>query len=335
MHPTTFRRRAASHALLALYLAACADATVAPEASSLTAATAAAKTPPVAWRPLNGPEALGALVVTPRGEIFGGDDVAGLWRSADDGATWQKIETLPAETGILALAVEPGGAIWAAATTGGILRSHDGGRSWVPAGLDDKWVTALAVAGDGIYAGAIGFSGGVYRSTDEGRSWSLVVPAVNPREFIIVFLAAHKGDLVVGTHSDNLLRAWNFGERWDWGTIQFHPDYLPFATAMVITDQATQLAALPSGIFRSTDAGDSWTRVFEERGVIRMTRDAEGAVLALDYDHIVHRSTDDGLTWTPVSVPLFARDARTFVATPSGRMLVGTFGGVYGTVGRR
>ena len=333
MHRTTFPRLAARSALLVLSLAACGDAALAPAASpALSAAVGAPlEVPPLAWRPLRGPDAVAAFAVTADGTVLAGDDLAGLWRSTDDGSSWTRVESFPADAGILDLAADVAGPVWAA-TTLGVMRSHDGGASWVPAGLEDKWVTALAVSDDGgVYAGAGGWSGGVFRSTDGGLHWTQIVPSVNPREFIINFLTAYKGDLFVGTHADNILRSFGFGESWDWGTIQFADGYLPSPHAMVVTEQATQLVALPAGIFRSED-GERWTPAFDETGVIAMTRDARGAVLALGYDHVVRRSVDDGRSWTPISVRVNADYGRAFIATPSGRLLVGGFEGVWGTV---
>jgi photosystem II stability/assembly factor-like uncharacterized protein len=85
----------------------------------------------------------------------------GLYRSADGGATFEKLGGALAEEDVEAVAVDGRGNVYAGSFTG-VYRSADGGTSWaaMEAGLLNRDVRALAVAGEParLYAGIAGGS---------------------------------------------------------------------------------------------------------------------------------------------------------------------------------
>ena len=87
-----------------------------------------------------------ALAETPDGDWFAGTAAGGVWRSADQGATWTPVFDNMPTLSIGALAVDPAdGSLWVG--TGEANVSQDS------------------------YAGT-----GVYRSTDDGATWQVVAP---------------------------------------------------------------------------------------------------------------------------------------------------------------
>jgi hypothetical protein len=105
---------------------------------------------------------------------------AGLWRSADAGASWTRCEGLPAEV----YAVRAEGDLLAAGTALGVWLSQDGGSSWTPhgSGLEQaSRVKAVAIKpGDPkrLLAGAAADASGngvpsfaLFESKDGGNSW--------------------------------------------------------------------------------------------------------------------------------------------------------------------
>jgi photosystem II stability/assembly factor-like uncharacterized protein/DNA-binding beta-propeller fold protein YncE len=216
-----------------------------------------------------------------------------LYRSDDDGRSWQDIGRGLPDKGVQKLVVSPA---WAqdqtlfavlVSTDGGlgIWKSTDAGRSWrmANAGLTDLAATDLAPSpafaiDQTLFATAQ--RGGLYRSTDGGRSW--------------VSLSGRY--------------------------------YLPEAperqaTALAISPTYAQdqtLYVSQQGLQRSTDGGETWERVFAEELSTALSPDfAE--------DHMVYgwtgnggllRSADGGETWQPASVGLILAEYG------SGRVLV-------------
>jgi HEAT repeat protein len=123
---------------------------------------------------------------------------ASLWRSADSGVNWTRLDTLPGRP--LALAIsgngEPSGRIFAGTATQGLYSSLDGGATWQAAGgpLSARGAGALAVSAlavnpsdpQVVYAAAtftLSTPEGQHRvqsvlvSVDDGRRWFEMTPA--------------------------------------------------------------------------------------------------------------------------------------------------------------
>lgn len=118
-----------------------------------------------------------------------GDGVSRLYRSTDDGSTWEPRSSggpgLFCGFGDLAVAPSAASVLYLASAQfdatshcqGAVSRSDDGGATWTPAdaGLPgvDGGIAALAVDPGNpnlVYAATVGF--GVWKSTDGGHSWS-------------------------------------------------------------------------------------------------------------------------------------------------------------------
>jgi len=188
--------------------------------------------------------------------------------------------------------------ILAGTASGGIFRSTDQGRNWTPV-FDDMPTLAigdLAISPsqpEVVYAGtgeanagggSIAYDGaGVYRSEDRGLSWqsiglehagSIGRMAVHPQRANTVFVAA-MGHLFENNPERGLFRTTDGGDTWEkvlylndsTGVIDvvLHPDdpsILYAATwERVRRPQRRAYSGPSSGIWRSTDGGDSWSRL--------------------------------------------------------------------------
>ena len=69
-------------------------------------------------------------------------------------------------------------------------------------------------------------------------------------------------------------------------------------------NDTTAVLAVDDGLWRSDDAGATWTRVYARVGgsQLGVSFNAAGTGIAVGYDGIL-RSTDQGLTWAPQPVP--------------------------------
>lgn len=175
---------------------------------------------------------------------------------------------------------------------GGIWKSTDGGQTWVNKTPDkpNLATTSLAYADsnpDIIYAGtgeSFGSAGlieiagqGMYKSTDGGDTWNLIPATVD----VFNFLAINR----IIVDPDN-------------------PDIL-----LISANQNSERGiSFKSGIYKSTDGGNTWTKVYDPSAWVTQIIYQPGNFniqYAAEYGIGVAKSTDAGNTWKEVSNGMF------------------------------
>ena len=232
----------------------------------------------------------------------------GVWKTTDNGLHWKNISdghiTTTASMGAIQIADSNPDVLYAGTgsdglrsnviTGRGIYKSIDGGESWTFLGLRDTGqigaVEVHPTNADLVYVAALGHpfgpnkNRGVYRSEDGGGSWDKVL-----------FVSDSTGaiDLEMSPDNPNELYAamWR-GERKPWTIISG--------------------ATSENGIYKSTDGGDTWTRL--ENGLPQgLTGKIDLAISPANPDRIyalveapepkegLYRSDDRGQTFRQVS----------------------------------
>ncbi len=236
---------------------------------------------------------------------------------------------------------------WMGTTGGGVLKSSDGGETWAP--VTDRYfggtIGAIAVAEsnpDIVYVGGgefpirgnVSHGDGVYKTTDAGRTWAylglvetrhIAKIRVHPRNPDLVYLAA-LGQVFAPTAQRGIYKSTDGGVTWR--QILFRNDSTgAIDLSMDANDPNTLYAAFwqagrtpwqlvsggaGSGIFKSTDGGESWKEITRNPGLpagllgnigISASAAQAGLVYALlEADSGgVFRSENGGATWSRVN----------------------------------
>jgi photosystem II stability/assembly factor-like uncharacterized protein len=229
---------------------------------------------------------------------------------------------------------------------GGVWETTDAGRTWTPIfdGQPVGSIGAIAIAPSNprvLYAGSgeadmrsdIAQGNGMYKSSDGGRSWSFIGLRdsqqigdilVHPDDPDLVYVAA-LGHPYGPNEERGVFRSRDGGKTWkkilgndsDTGAIDlaFEPGNPSVIYAAMWQTRRTPWSVYPpsngagSGLFKSTDGGESWTRLSnglpQKPGRIGIALTPAQprrvyAVVDADPDGGVYRSDDAGESWTRV-----------------------------------
>jgi len=238
--------------------------------------------------------------------FYFGSTGGGVWKTGDGGIYWENISDgffKRASVGAIAVAESDPNVLYVgmgeATIRGnvshgdGVYRSTDAGKTWVHRGLaETRNISKVRVHpqnADLVYVAAFGHAHGpnaergVYRSKDGGASWELVLTR-----------GEHAGaiDLAMDPNNPRIL-------------------YAAFWEARRGAHELVS-GGEGSGIFRSTDGGDTWMEISRNRGLpqgvlgkigIAVSPAQEGRVWAVveAEDGAVFRSDDGGDTWQRLS----------------------------------
>lgn len=268
--------------------------------------------------------------VSPVALVFDGEALLlaarDLRRSTDGGATWAVLPGAPEE--IAALAADPGrpGRVFAGLGSGGVRLSVDSGESWADAGqgLPAAPVRALAVAAeapDTIYAAVEG--DGLWTSSDAGQSWALAMdrPWLEGAERDLLALSSVSLDtgmggiwVYAGTET-GLTRVPDCFCRWQdvrpgnamdaLVAGEAAPEVKSLPAGQPVRSLAVSLrkpelihAALPSGIWRSADAGVTWADAYAADALCVAAEPGDPHHIVTATAGGLVTSRDGGITWT-------------------------------------
>jgi len=304
---------------------------------------------PIALPPLPAPDRGAALSIIPSPDdqralyaLFAAGEFANhgsLYLTRDAGATWNAVNNWP-----LYAAVSVSDTLFAAIYQDGpaglgVWRSTDEGQTWQPAahGLTDLAITRLAASPDFARDGTLYALSkrGVFRSTDRGATWTPLADRFAPllKDLTVSFQAlalspgfARDNTLLVG-HSSGLWRSTDRGETWT--SLNGGPAATRFAYA---PDGSLVLAVDYGGVHRSDDGGLTW-RLFNDGldpgnttiGDAQINaREAVVLVTSFDQPGAVYRLPLNGTTWQRLPG---AADITALALTPAGGLFIGARGG--------
>jgi len=235
--------------------------------------------------------------------FYMGSTGGGVWKTTDGGRFWKNVSDAffkRASVGALAVAPSDPNVVYAGMGEScirenvshgdGVYRSTDGGRTWQNVGLGaTRNISTVCIDPrdpDTVYVAALGHAHGpnaergVFRSRDGGATWKRVL-----------FRDARTGaiDLTMDPNNPRIMYAAM------WQTVR-----LPHAMTS---------GGPGSGIFKTTDGGDTWTEITATAGLPKGVLGKVGIAIAPSRpdrvyavieaaDGAVYRSDDAGASWT-------------------------------------
>lgn len=236
--------------------------------------------------------------------FYSGSTGGGVWRTEDAGQSWQpisdkffggaigSIDVADSDPNVIFVGTGSQDIRGNTSTGRGMWKSHDAGRTWSFAGLRETGAIGRTVIHptnpDLVYAAALGHpfgknrERGIFRSKDGGTTWQHVL-ALND--------STGASELVMHPTNPRILYAgmWR-AERKPWTMISGGPE---------------------SGVYRSTDGGDSWTKLTGglPTGIVGKVGiaispanpDRIWALVEAEPAGGLFRSDDGGTSWTRVN----------------------------------
>ena len=198
------------------------------------------------------------LVLDRTGALVAGTYGGGIYRSQDDGATWQAVKNGLTNHDVLSLALASDGSLFAGTYGDGIYRSQDDGATWqaVNAGLTDHAVWSLVVAAEGaLFAGTDG--GVVFHSENNGATWTAVTTSPSGTS-VRSLIVNEDGVLFAGASGDGVLRSQDDGSTWRAVNAGLENDVL---RSLAVNEEGVLFAGTSHGLFRSENDGGQWREI--------------------------------------------------------------------------
>ena len=179
------------------------------------------------------------VAVDPQDHIFLATSHNGIWRSTDDGNSWERV--LGIDDWIRSLFVTRDGRIFVG-TQDSTYRSVDGGESWYAIGLEEvRNVWCIAETESGVLLAGT-YQRGIYRSVDGGTTWTQIEGVHGS----IWSILPYRGMLLAGdARARGLYVSLDDGISW----IPSGFEYMD-VTSLTIGPDSNVLAGTRSGIFR-------------------------------------------------------------------------------------
>jgi len=269
----------------------------------------------------NGPEAATSwdVAVDPRTPttLYASLGYQGVFKSIDGGSRWLPVSAgLNPQLSFQTLAIDPQtpGIVYAVAL-GGIFKSTNGGGQWHAAQPDlifsQNYITAMVMdprTPTTLYAGTWGR--GVFKSTDGGGTWSALdgglanavvrTLAIDPQTPTTLYAS-------IAGNAERVFKTTDGGACWSATTSS--PGGMIVSLAVDPHAPSTVYASNNCGVFKSTDAGGTWSGIntaghcvgnlrFDPRTPATLYARYNSAAYSPVHPTGVLKTTDEGATWS-------------------------------------
>lgn len=224
----------------------------------------------------------------------------GVYRSSDQGESWQAVISMPTSEGVKSLAganiyrlhQDPSdpNSLYMATRGQGLYYSYDNANSWqAVAKFKDQYVYGLAVDPKNKCTVYVTNGSNIYRSTDCNRNWDLIYTESRVGErFIGLAVDFSNSNIVYGAEYDgDVLMSGDGGNSWT--VIKRFGFQLRDIIADNLTPGRIYIASYKNGLARSDDQGQTWQTYYNN------LKQFSGA---LNFNRLVlHPNQKDSLFW--------------------------------------
>jgi photosystem II stability/assembly factor-like uncharacterized protein len=273
------------------------------------------------------------ITVDGEGNIYAATSDSGIYRSSNNGMSWQQSNTGLTSLNVWTIKVfsNHSDIIWAGTQDMGLFKSTDLGGSWILSGLPE-WVSELTSNSNGdIFASTI--SDGIYRSTDAGNNWESVSDPMQVGNDVYSINVNTNDDIFAGTDA-HMFQSTDAGNSW-----------IQIDNGLVVTGVIWSIAFNLSGdvfagdgggfftgvgsVYRSIDNGNNWSQtMMTNRSVIAMTTISDSIIYA-GTDLGVYVSYDNGNSGEQINSGLTESLIYSLSLDKSGHLFAGTNNGIF------
>jgi photosystem II stability/assembly factor-like uncharacterized protein len=261
---------------------------------------------------------------------YTGTWLAGTWKTTNGGKNWTLLENAPVSSTALAIDRENPHVLYSAdRTSPKVWMSTDSGKTWDIIGdftQDGAFLmNRVFVKNGSVYAATFGpglHGGRLYTSGNNGQTWEDITHGL-PRSVLDIDISKD-GTIYVTTHIFGCYKSVNNGETWE--EVSGFPNIGGYDIEVDPVEPNILYAAgmggctvpdwcMPhgytftdsSGVYKSTDHGETWTQVLttaNECRAVRLHPDDHTMVFAAAMDDGLLLSEDSGKTWSSCNAGL-------------------------------
>jgi len=242
--------------------------------------------------------------------LYAGTVDNGLYRSADSGATWEPVTTLPAPLSVaVSIVGTVGPPIIYVRTNAGIFQSQDDAKTWQPsavyAGLDGCPATPQMQYGQN--------AAGLLRSTDGGLTWTALKKLSSAYSYAC---DPTNPSLLYALGPGGVYRSTDAGDSWvrmsDIPPDVVYPAGMAeppiqcsyFSTHCLAASTTFLYMASGQGVFRSADGGGTWSATTITAPADDVLVDPNDPQVVYANADRVYRSENGGANWSVILTPV-------------------------------
>ncbi|MGH7232410.1 MAG: WD40/YVTN/BNR-like repeat-containing protein [Nitrospiraceae bacterium] len=260
-----------------------------------------------------------------------------IFKTRDGGQSWENLSKGMSHSRVISMAVDPvyPATLYAGTKGDAVYKSYDGGQRWVSqrAGLDDVTITSVVnqFVFDPLDSNRlfVATTMGVFETENGGELWQKRMDGMKEVLMVVTLaLDPTKPAILYAGTSGGVYKTVNRGGRWEKAnTGLVSPELLKSSRALGVTmvevdphAPDTVYIGTLSGLYKSTDAGQTWTRIGQtlpDQMIITLLLDREmpGALYVAGREG-VYRSEDGGTSWNAMNTGLATLNVRSLAQSP-------------------
>lgn len=261
-----------------------------------------------------------------------------IYKTRDSGQTWENLSRGMSHSRVISMAIDPvyPATVYAGTKGDAVYKSYDGGQRWVSqrVGLDSTIMTSVVnqFVFDPFESSRmfVATTMGIFESQNGGETWQKRMDGMKEVLMVVTLtLDPTRPTIMYAGTSGGMYKSLNRAVRWEKvnnGLVD--PTLLKSSRALGVTVTLvdpfapdTVYAATLSGLYKTTDGANSWTRIAQslpDQMISAMVLDrAAPGVLYVASREGVHKSGDGGTTWKAINKGLASLNIRSLVQSPT------------------